>query len=205
MSTPSQVEAIFLAALDMKDRAGTIPLSGLRLRRRRRAAQPGGTAPEGLSPGGGFPGQARRRAPQDRPHSIQPRPPWGLRPEPVGGARQRASGHPEAFETLADPHDEDEDNTLAVLEPSKQARLAGPSGTLRGPGGARQGQLRDRREGARRQAPAVRRHQAHVHRSWPRPRPLANDSCARRGRPRPSAIRTSSPSTPSRTSPSPTW
>ena len=111
----------------------------------------------------------------------------------------------ELNETLDQERGDDVEMRPELLAALGAARLAGPAGALRGAGGPGQRRLRDRGEGVRREAASVRRHQAHV----PAPgRDLgrrASGSCAKRGRPRPSATRMWSPSTPSRTSRSPIW
>ena len=89
--------------------------------------------------------------------------------------------------------------------PVGQTRLARPDRALRGAGSPRQGRVRHRVPGVRRDAAARRRDQGDGPASWPPPPRPASGSCARPGRPRPSGTRTWSPSTRSRSSRCPTW
>jgi eukaryotic-like serine/threonine-protein kinase len=126
MSTQAQVEAIFFAALDMKTEAErSLYLdyacgddAGLRGRvERLLAAHP--KAAEFLA------------RPAFERHGVEPA--EGTErvagSKPGTGAGAAPSGNIEPLETLADPRDEeDDDNALAVLEPSKQAGSLGRLG-----------------------------------------------------------------------------
>ncbi len=100
---------------------------------------------------------------------------------------------------------EDECDELPFLSPSTPSRFARPARALRGAAGARQGRLRHRLPGVRRDVAARGRVEGHGPAARRHCRPLASGSCARPGRPPRSATRTWCRCTRSPSSRCPTW
>ena len=170
MTAPSQVEAIFFAALEEKitaERADYLDRAcGEDAELRRRVERLLEAFPQALSflarPAVELADIASRNTVGDTEGFS--------RASDKGSTNGAPAGRPWTVETLADDRGDEEDNVLDILQPSEKPGSLGRLGHYEVLRGARQGRLRHRVPGVRREAPARGRDQGPGPARWPPPR-----------------------------------